>query len=62
MLYEVITSGSRRGRDGPRGPGGLRYDVKTKVRHIHMIGIGGSGMSGIAEVLLNQGYRVSGFV
>jgi len=34
--------------------------MKTKVRHIHMIGIGGAGMSGIAEVLLNQGYRVSG--
>jgi UDP-N-acetylmuramate--alanine ligase len=31
-----------------------------KVRHIHFIGIGGSGMSGIAEVLLNLGYQVSG--
>jgi len=31
-----------------------------KVRHIHFVGIGGSGMSGIAEVLLNLGYRVSG--
>lgn len=30
------------------------------VRHIHMVGIGGSGMSGIAEVLLNLGYEVSG--
>jgi UDP-N-acetylmuramate--alanine ligase len=34
--------------------------VKHKVRHIHFVGIGGSGMSGIAEVLLNQGYQVSG--
>jgi UDP-N-acetylmuramate--alanine ligase len=34
--------------------------VKHKVRHIHFVGIGGSGMSGIAEVLLNQGYEVSG--
>ncbi|EPR44447.1 UDP-N-acetylmuramate--L-alanine ligase [Desulfovibrio sp. X2] len=34
--------------------------MRTKVKHIHMIGIGGSGMSGIAEVLLNQGYGVSG--
>jgi UDP-N-acetylmuramate--alanine ligase len=34
--------------------------VKHKVRHIHFVGIGGSGMSGIAEVLLNLGYRVSG--
>lgn len=31
-----------------------------RVRHIHMIGIGGSGMSGIAEVLLNLGFRVTG--
>jgi UDP-N-acetylmuramate--alanine ligase len=34
--------------------------VKHKVRHIHFVGIGGAGMSGIAEVLLNLGYRVSG--
>jgi UDP-N-acetylmuramate--alanine ligase len=34
--------------------------VKHKVRRIHFVGIGGSGMSGIAEVLLNQGYAVSG--
>ncbi|MCK4607981.1 MAG: UDP-N-acetylmuramate--L-alanine ligase [Gammaproteobacteria bacterium] len=32
----------------------------NRVQHIHCIGIGGSGMSGIAEVLLNQGYTVSG--
>lgn len=31
-----------------------------KIRRIHLIGIGGSGMSGIAEVLLNLGYQVSG--
>jgi len=34
--------------------------VKHKVRRIHFVGIGGSGMSGIAEVLLNLGYKVSG--
>ncbi|WP_027184275.1 UDP-N-acetylmuramate--L-alanine ligase [Desulfovibrio inopinatus] len=34
--------------------------MQHKVRRIHMIGIGGSGMSGIAEVLLNLGYEVSG--
>jgi UDP-N-acetylmuramate--alanine ligase len=34
--------------------------VKHKVRQIHFVGIGGSGMSGIAEVLLNLGYQVSG--
>ena len=31
-----------------------------KIRHIHFVGIGGSGMSGIAEVLATIGYRVSG--
>src|SRR5262249_39694940 len=31
-----------------------------KIQRIHFVGIGGSGMSGIAEVLLNLGYPVSG--
>ncbi len=31
-----------------------------RTRRLHFIGIGGSGMSGIAEVLLNMGYQVSG--
>ncbi|MDD5491345.1 MAG: UDP-N-acetylmuramate--L-alanine ligase [bacterium] len=31
-----------------------------KFQHIHFVGIGGSGMSGIAEVLLTLGYKVSG--
>ena len=31
-----------------------------KIQHVHFVGIGGSGMSGIAEVLINLGYRVSG--
>jgi len=34
--------------------------MRHKVRHVHFIGIGGSGMSGIAEVLANLGYSVSG--
>ncbi len=34
--------------------------MKHKVNHIHFVGIGGSGMSGIAEVLLNLGYQISG--
>jgi len=34
--------------------------MKHAVRHIHFVGIGGAGMSGIAEVLLNLGYTVSG--
>src|SRR5271155_5602329 len=32
----------------------------AKIQRIHFVGIGGIGMSGIAEVLLNLGYRVSG--
>src|SRR5262245_58943874 len=31
-----------------------------KIHHIHFVGIGGSGMSGIAEVLATLGYEVSG--
>jgi UDP-N-acetylmuramate--alanine ligase len=34
--------------------------MKHKVKNIHFVGIGGSGMSGIAEVLLNLGFTVSG--
>jgi UDP-N-acetylmuramate--alanine ligase len=34
--------------------------VKFKVKRVHFVGIGGAGMSGIAEVLLTQGYEVSG--
>lgn len=34
--------------------------MKSKIKNIHMVGIGGAGMSGIAEVLINLGYRVSG--
>jgi UDP-N-acetylmuramate--alanine ligase len=31
-----------------------------RVRHIHFVGIGGAGMGGIAEVLANEGYEISG--
>ncbi|MDQ3197557.1 MAG: UDP-N-acetylmuramate--L-alanine ligase [Burkholderiales bacterium] len=34
--------------------------MKHKVKRVHFVGIGGSGMSGIAEVLLNLGFEVSG--
>jgi UDP-N-acetylmuramate--alanine ligase len=44
-------SGVSRKRGGP---------LKHKVKHVHFVGIGGSGMSGIAEVLATQRYRVSG--
>uniref|UniRef100_UPI0033416CD9 UDP-N-acetylmuramate--L-alanine ligase n=1 Tax=Castellaniella defragrans TaxID=75697 RepID=UPI0033416CD9 len=34
--------------------------MKHRIQRIHFVGIGGSGMSGIAEVLLNLGYAISG--
>jgi len=34
--------------------------MKHAVRHIHFVGIGGAGMSGIAEILHNLGYQISG--
>lgn len=37
----------------------IQRDMR-RIRHIHFVGIGGSGMSGIAEVLLNLGYQISG--
>ncbi|WP_430008999.1 UDP-N-acetylmuramate--L-alanine ligase [Methylophaga lonarensis] len=38
----------------------LTSAMQSRVRHIHFIGIGGVGMGGIAEVLLNLGYQVTG--
>lgn len=40
----------------------FQYDIPTmrRIQNIHFIGVGGVGMSGIAEVLNNQGYSVSG--
>ncbi|WP_239668582.1 Mur ligase domain-containing protein, partial [Burkholderia cenocepacia] len=43
---------------GRREPGTTA--MKHIVKHIHFVGIGGAGMSGIAEVLVNLGYAVSG--
>ena len=34
--------------------------MKHAIHHIHFVGLGGAGMSGIAEVLFNLGYRISG--
>lgn len=34
--------------------------MHKRIRHIHFVGIGGAGMSGIAELLINIGYEVSG--
>ena len=37
-----------------------RRDRMRRINTVHFVGIGGSGMSGIAAVLLNLGYRVQG--
>ncbi len=42
------------------GNGLRRTPMFRKTQHIHLVGIGGAGMSGIAEVLLTLGYKVSG--
>ena len=34
--------------------------MRNKIKNVHFVGVGGSGMSGIAEVLVNQGFLVSG--
>ena len=44
---------------GHRGSG-AGAGVLGKTRRVHFIGIGGSGMSGIAELLANLGYVVTG--
>ncbi len=44
----------------PRANELRRTAMFRKTQHIHLVGIGGSGMSGIAEVLLTLGYKVSG--
>ncbi|VFP88211.1 UDP-N-acetylmuramate--L-alanine ligase [Candidatus Erwinia haradaeae] len=45
-----------------RQPVKLVYNTPKmgRIKHIHFIGIGGSGMGGIAEVLAHQGYKISG--
>ncbi|RKG30786.1 UDP-N-acetylmuramate--L-alanine ligase [Acinetobacter tianfuensis] len=38
----------------------IKVPEMRRIKHIHFIGVGGAGMCGIAEVLKNQGYKVSG--
>jgi UDP-N-acetylmuramate--alanine ligase len=38
----------------------MKENMKDRIRHIHFVGIGGTGMCGIAEVLHNEGYHISG--
>lgn len=43
-----------------RNPQSFAVPAMRRIKRIHFIGVGGSGMSGIAEVLANLGYQVSG--
>lgn len=38
----------------------LAHPTMRRIKHLHFVGIGGAGMGGIAEVLLNEGYQISG--
>ena|GEM_PF-1565 len=60
-MSEVVAS-SQQTPEFCVAPGGLMQPMPemARVRRIHFIGIGGSGMCGIAEVLSGQGYEVSG--
>ena len=46
--------------DATNPPPVYQVPEMRRIRRIHFVGIGGAGMSGIAEVLKNQGYDVSG--
>lgn len=41
-------------------PGSANFHKMRRVSHLHFVGVGGAGMGGIAEVMLNLGYQVSG--
>lgn len=41
-------------------PRRMAAETMGRIRHLHFVGIGGSGMNGIAQVMLNLGYRISG--
>ena len=58
MARRGAAAGAARCRPGDRRQGPRRLLGKT--RRVHFVGIGGSGMSGIAELLANLGYEVSG--
>ena len=55
-------SHARGSREQPNGSGKSRREctMRDRVKRVHFVGIGGAGMCGIAEVLHNQNYQVSG--
>ncbi|NOX42202.1 MAG: UDP-N-acetylmuramate--L-alanine ligase [Gammaproteobacteria bacterium] len=46
--------------DNTLNKNGLNWQAMRRINRIHFIGVGGVGMGGIAEVLLNMGYQISG--
>lgn len=38
----------------------MKENMKNRIKHIHFVGVGGTGMCGIAEILQNEGYFISG--
>ena len=59
MVLPGATGGDALMNGGISGAG-FKAPEMGSVQRIHFVGIGGAGMSGIAEVLINQGYEVSG--
>jgi UDP-N-acetylmuramate--alanine ligase len=55
-----IPSGTRTTEGSRTAEGTRMQDRMRRIQRIHLVGIGGSGMGGIAEVLLNLGYEVQG--
>jgi UDP-N-acetylmuramate--alanine ligase len=56
----LVPRSSQRSRMAETGARRLMDQPMRRVRRVHFIGIGGAGMAGIAEVLLNLDYKVSG--
>src|SRR5579872_6705439 len=55
------TQNKHSGQNGQNGYSKNAGDYSMRrIRHVHLVGIGGAGMGGIAEVLLNLGYTVTG--
>ncbi|GKS57164.1 UDP-N-acetylmuramate--L-alanine ligase [Nitrospira sp.] len=60
LLEQRRETTERTGANGQPTTALTRRAMFRKTQHIHLVGIGGSGMSGIAEVLLTLGYKVTG--
>jgi len=56
MSKEMIDTNTNQ----PANTVGMRTPEMRRVKRIHFVGIGGAGMGGIAEVLLNEGYEITG--